>query len=173
MCEGAEVTELPAAPRSPFEMVREFCIAAGGEVPASVVESVPREQSDFRQRILDEEVEELRAAASKNDIVSIADALADIVYVACGTAVTYGIPFDRVFAEVHRSNMTKFGPDGPFLRDDGKIMKGPGYEPPDIAGSLARDLPSQQCQHSLCGLAGGSCVAYDVQRLPERGGVVR
>jgi predicted HAD superfamily Cof-like phosphohydrolase len=108
----------------------------------------------------------------KNDIVSIADALADIVYVACGTALTYGIPFDRVFAEVHRSNMTKFGPDGPYLRADGKVMKGPDYEPPDIAGCLARDLPSQERQHGLHRPVNRPCVAHHVQRLPQRGGVV-
>lgn len=154
-------------------MVSEFHAAGGGRVPASVVESVEPEHAELRQRILDEEVDELRAAVSKNDIVSIADALADIVYVACGTAVTYGIPFDRVFTEVHRSNMTKFSPDGPYLRADGKIMKGPDYEPPDIAGCLARDLSSQERQHGLYRLGDRAGVAHDVQRLPQRGGVVR
>lgn len=154
-------------------MVCEFHAAEGGRVPASAAGSVEPEHAELRQRILDEEVEELRAAVSKNDIVSIADALADIVYVACGTAVTYGIPFDRVFAEVHRSNMTKFGPDGPYLRADGKIMKGPDYEPPDIAGCLARDLRSQDRQHGLDRLGDRPCVAHHVQRLPQRGGIVR
>jgi predicted HAD superfamily Cof-like phosphohydrolase len=153
-------------------MVCEFHTAAGGQVPLSVVESVAAEQAELRRRILDEEVDELRAAVSKNDVVSIADALADIVYVAYGTAVTYGIPLDSVFAEVHRSNMTKIGPDGPYLRADGKITKGPDYEPPDIAGCLTWDLSSQERPHGLHRLADRSCVAHDVKRLPERGGIV-
>lgn len=153
-------------------MVCEFHTAAGGKVPASVVESVASEQAELRQRILDEEVDELRAAVSKNDIVSIADALADIVYVACGTAVTYGIPFDRVFAEVHRSNMTKFGPDGPYLRADGKIMKGPGYEPPEIAGSIFRDLLPQERPDRLQCLPDWPRVADHVKRFPDRRRVV-
>jgi predicted HAD superfamily Cof-like phosphohydrolase len=149
-------------------MVCEFHAAAGGQVPAYVVESVAPELSELRQRILDEEVDELRAAVSKNDIVSIADALADIVYVACGTAVTYGIPFDRVFAEVHRSNMTKFGPDGPYLRDDGKIMKGPDYEPPEIAARVFGDLLPQKCPYGLSRLRDRPFVADYMKRLSQR-----
>jgi predicted HAD superfamily Cof-like phosphohydrolase len=116
--------------------VREFHAAVGGTVPPAPTTNVRPELRDLRQRILEEEVDELRAAVITNDLVAIADALADIVYVACGTAATYGIPFDDVFSEVHRSNMTKTGPNGPVLRHDGKIAKGPDYEPPDLARYL-------------------------------------
>ena len=87
----------------------------------------------LRQNLLDEEIWEYWRAESDNDIVEIADALADIVYVAVGTAIAYGVPFDKVFAEVHRSNMSKLDKDGkPIYREDGKVMKGENYEPPNI-----------------------------------------
>ena len=87
----------------------------------------------LRRRLLNEEFTEYLQAETKDDLVEIADALADIIYIACGTAVAYGIPLDRVFAEVHRSNMSKLGENGrPIYRDDGKVLKGPTYSPPNI-----------------------------------------
>jgi predicted HAD superfamily Cof-like phosphohydrolase len=63
--------------------------------------------------------------------------LADLIYVAVGTAISLGIPIDDVFAEVHRSNMSKTGPDGKAIRRaDGKILKGPNYSPADIESLL-------------------------------------
>lgn len=98
---------------------------------------IPAGEADLRQALLDEEVEELRAAVAAADVVGIADALADIVYIACGTAHSYGIDLDAVVTEVHRSNMTKLGGDGrPIYRDDGKVLKGPSYEPPQLATIL-------------------------------------
>ena len=88
---------------------------------------------DLRKKLLAEEYNEYTTAEEEDDIVEIADALADLIYIACGTAVAYGIPLDRVFAEVHRSNMSKLGENGrPIYRDDGKVLKGPTYSPPDI-----------------------------------------
>ena len=96
-------------------------------------------QAALRQALIDEEVDELRTAVQAQDIVGIADALADILYVAYGTAHVYGIDLDAVVNEVHRSNMTKLDEAGlPIRRDDGKILKGPGYEPPDVAKILAQ-----------------------------------
>jgi len=69
------------------------------------------------------------------DVVEAADALADLRYVTEGAAVEWGIPLDAVTDEVHRSNMAKRG--GP-VREDGKILKPPGWTPPDVAGVLAR-----------------------------------
>jgi predicted HAD superfamily Cof-like phosphohydrolase len=94
-------------------------------------------QVQLRQALIEEEVAELAAAAANDDLVGIADALADIVYVAYGTAHVYGIDLDAVLTEVHASNMTKLGADGrPVRRADGKILKGPDYRPPDIATVL-------------------------------------
>lgn len=67
------------------------------------------------------------------DLVAIADALGDLEYVTNGAALEMGIPLPDVVAEVHRSNMTKLGQDGkPIYREDGKILKGPGFEEPDL-----------------------------------------
>jgi predicted HAD superfamily Cof-like phosphohydrolase len=104
---------------------------------AEVPTVVGTELARLRQALIDEEVDELRAAAVAGDVVEIADALADIVYVAYGTARVYGIDLDAVLDEVHSSNMTKLGADGrPVRRADGKVLKGPDYRPPDIARVL-------------------------------------
>ena len=97
------------------------------------------DQVELRMSLIDEEVDELRAGARDGDLVEVADALADIVYVAYGTACVYGIDLDAVLDEVHASNMTKLGPGGrPVRRSDGKVLKGPDYRPPDVNGVLAR-----------------------------------
>ena len=71
------------------------------------------------------------------DFVETADALGDLQYVVIGTNVALAIPGDKVFAEIHRSNISKLGADGkPLYREDGKILKGPNYKPPDIKGVL-------------------------------------
>ena len=81
-----------------------------------------------------------RAAAAddgERDTVAAADALADLVYVIYGMALETGIDLAAVLAEVQRSNMSKLGADGrPVYREDGKVLKGPGYFPPDVAGVL-------------------------------------
>lgn len=93
---------------------------------------------ELRRGLLKEEYTEYMEAEFENDVVDIADALADMVYVICGTALSYGIPLDEVFAEVHRSNMTKVEADGKVRRrDDGKILKPESYEPPDIKSIIA------------------------------------
>jgi predicted HAD superfamily Cof-like phosphohydrolase len=103
---------------------------------------IPPEEAQLRQALLDEEVDELRAAVAAGDVVGIADALADIVYIACGTAHAYGVDLDAAVTEVHRSNMTKLGADGrPVYRDDGKVLKGPSYEPPRLAAVLGLAPP--------------------------------
>jgi predicted HAD superfamily Cof-like phosphohydrolase len=121
-----------------FEAVGEFHAAFGVTSRSVPTAAVPAAELALRQDLLDEEVDELRDAVRAADVVAIADALADIVYIACGTAQALGIPFDDVFAEVHRANMSKLGADGrPILRADGKILKGPTYTPPDVAAVLA------------------------------------
>lgn len=121
---------------TPFQKLREFHSAFGalvGENP-----SLPdAETRALRIRILKEEWEEYLKAEEENDLVEIADALADMIYIAYGTGVAYGLPMDAIFDEVHRSNMAKLGPDGkPIRRDDGKILKPEGWTPPDVAGVI-------------------------------------
>jgi predicted HAD superfamily Cof-like phosphohydrolase len=90
-----------------------------------------------RNKLIREEVQELVEATIFGNLVGIADGLADIVYVAYGTAYTYGIDLDAVLAEAHRSNMSK--EPGPT----GKAVKGAAYSPPDVAGVLARQEVAQ------------------------------
>jgi predicted HAD superfamily Cof-like phosphohydrolase len=103
---------------------------------------VTSELAALRLRLQREETEELAEAIEAGDVVGVADALADLVYVAYGTAITYGIDLDAVLAEVHRSNMSKLGRDGrPVMREDGKVLKSPWYTPPDVDGVLKQQLP--------------------------------
>lgn len=98
--------------------------------------------AQLRVALLREETEEFAVATDKHDLVAIADALADVVYVAYGAAVTYGIDLDAVISEVHRSNMSKLDEDGrPVLRDDGKVLKSHRYRPPQIGAVLDDQLP--------------------------------
>ena len=119
---------------TPEQMLREFHGSKaihGGLMPAAPTAGIPGWVRDLRLDLLDEEVRELHEAVEMGDIVKIADAIGDIAYVIAGTAVTYGIPFDAVLAEVHRSNMTKVNTPA-----EAKLVKGPDYEPPRIAEVL-------------------------------------
>jgi predicted HAD superfamily Cof-like phosphohydrolase len=103
---------------------------------------IPAELAKLRVDLLVEETGEFADASAKNDIVGIADALADIVYVAYGAAVTYGIDLDAALREVHRSNMSKLDEHGrPVYREDGKVLKSARYRPPDISGILSTQPP--------------------------------
>lgn len=84
----------------------------------------------LRLRLMAEELGEVSCAMHENDLTKIADGLADLVYVVVGTAIAYGIPFNEVFTEVHRSNMTK--PKLDENQKGGKVKK-EGFEPPQIA----------------------------------------
>lgn len=119
--------------------VRAFHQAYGLPVADRPVAHLDSQTVQLRQDLIDEELAELRDAAAAGDIVEVADALADLVYIAYGTAWVYGIDLDAVLDEVHDSNMTKLGADGrPVRRADGKILKGPDFRQPDIAAVLAR-----------------------------------
>lgn len=120
----------------PYDAVDQFHEAFN--LPRGETPHLPsHEVRDLRTKLLREEFMEYMDAEHTDDLVEIADALADIIYIACGTAVAYGIPLDRVFAEVHRSNMAKLGPDGkPIYREDGKVMKPADWQPPRIAQTL-------------------------------------
>jgi predicted HAD superfamily Cof-like phosphohydrolase len=88
----------------------------------------------LRDKLIEEEANELAdAMESDEDLVPIADAICDLIYVLCGTAVSFGIPLDECWAEVQRSNMSKLNPDGSVLeRSDGKILKGENFTEPDL-----------------------------------------
>lgn len=100
---------------------------------------IPDRVKALRCALVEEEAAELRAAVEADDIVGVADAIADLLYVVYGAALTFGIPVPAVFTEVHRSNMTKVDDAGrPIRREDGKVMKGPNFSPPDLLPVLRR-----------------------------------
>jgi predicted HAD superfamily Cof-like phosphohydrolase len=90
---------------------------------------------DLRYRLMQEENNEYLEAAKNKDLVEIADALGDKLYILCGTILAHGLQdkIVEVFDEIQRSNMSKLSTDGsPVIRDDGKILKGPNYFKPNI-----------------------------------------
>lgn len=102
------------------------------------VHDVPANLLRLRETLLEEETAEFVVASHRRDLVGMADALADVVYVAYGTALTLGVDLDALLDEVHRSNMSKLDARGrPVLRDDGKVLKSPRYHAPDIEARLA------------------------------------
>ena len=93
----------------------------------------------LRYNLMKEENEEYHEAVQNNDIVEIADALGDMLYILCGTIIVHGLQYkiEEVFEEIQRSNMSKLGSDGrPIYREDGKVMKGPDYFKPDFTKIL-------------------------------------
>ena len=93
----------------------------------------------LRYKLMREENEEYLEAASDNDLVEVADALGDMLYILCGTIIEHGMQdkIEEVFNEIQRSNMSKLGEDGnPIYREDGKVLKGPNYFKPNIAEIL-------------------------------------
>jgi predicted HAD superfamily Cof-like phosphohydrolase len=111
--------------------------AFGKAVADSPTLDVDPDQRAQEVRMILEESQEAIDAIARGGLVEIAHELSDVVIVAYGVAAFYGIDLDRVLDEVHRANMSKLGADGrPIYRDDGKVLKGPGYQPPDIAAAL-------------------------------------
>lgn len=122
-------------------MVREFHVTY--EIPiAETLGHPPEDRIILRRKLIEEEYWEYDLEVENGDIVNLAKELADIVYVVYGAALEYGIPLDKVFTEVHRSNMTKLDSDGTVLRrEDGKVLKGPNYKEPDIESILGLTTP--------------------------------
>jgi len=99
------------------------------------------EKNMLRYKLMREENEEYLEAANDNDLVEVADALGDMLYILCGTIIEHGLQYkiEEVFEEIQRSNMSKLGEDGePIYRDDGKVLKGPNYFKPHIKAILER-----------------------------------
>ncbi len=96
-------------------------------------------KNELRFNLMKEENEEYLEAVQNNDIVEIADALGDMLYILCGTILEHGLQhkIEEVFDEIQRSNMSKLGEDGkPIYREDGKVMKGPNYFKPNFSDIL-------------------------------------
>ena len=115
-----------------FQKVKTFMQTFGQEV-----KSKPSFSSDkineLRYNLIREELDELKQAMNNKDILEVADALTDILYVTYGAGHAFGIDLDKCFDEVQRSNMSKLDKDGkPIYNEHGKVMKGPDYFKPDL-----------------------------------------
>ena len=98
-----------------------------------------KEKNKLRYNLMAEENFEYLEAANNDDIIEVADALGDMLYILCGTIIEHGMQYkiEEVFDEIQRSNMSKLGEDGkPIFRKDGKVLKGPNYFKPNISKIL-------------------------------------
>ena len=121
---------------SPADLVREFHLAFGLDARTTPTEVAP-DLAAHRGELLAEEAAEVAEVSVSGPLDRLAHELADVVYVAYGTALVHGVDLDAVIAEIHRANMTKIGPGGEIVRrDDGKVLKGEHYEAPDVSGVL-------------------------------------
>ena len=102
---------------------------------------LPLDIIKLRFNLMKEENEEYLEAAENNDMIEVADALGDMLYILCGTILTHGMQhkIQEVFEEIQRRNMSKLGEDGqPIYREDGKVLKGPNYFKPNIKDILEK-----------------------------------
>jgi len=115
-----------------FEKVKIFMKTFGQEVKNEA--SFPNDQiKQLRYNLIKEELDELRAAIEEKNLLEVADALTDILYVTYGAGHAFGIDLDKCFNEIQDSNMSKLGEDGkPIYNDVGKVMKGPKYFKPNL-----------------------------------------
>ena len=102
--------------------------------------NIPEEIKQLRFKLMEEENLEYLKATRENDLVEIADALGDMLYILCGTIISHGLQnkIEEIFQEIQSSNMSKLGNDGkPIYNNKGKVMKGPNYFKPDLTKFVA------------------------------------
>jgi len=127
--------------REQLAQVQDFHETFGVHIENEPAARIPKELSDMRTDLMEEELREYRVACQHGDIVEIADALTDMLYVVFGTIVTHGLQDIAVelFDEVQRSNMSKLDGNGrPVHREDGKVLKSSSYSPPDLGPIISR-----------------------------------
>ena len=121
-----------------FEKVGLFMSTFGQEVKKKSELSSDKINT-LRLSLIQEELDELTKAIKEKDILEVADALTDILYVTYGAGHSFGINLDKCFEEVQKSNMSKLGKDGkPIYNENGKVMKGPDYFKPDLSKFLIK-----------------------------------
>ena len=122
-----------------FEKVKTFMQTFGQEVKIKPSFSTDK-INDLRYNLIKEELSELKEAMDNKDLLEVADALTDILYVTYGAGHAFGINLDKCFDEVQKSNMSKLGKDNkPIYNEHGKVMKGPDYFKPDLSKFLRKD----------------------------------
>ena len=118
-----------------LDAVKLFHTTYGLGVSTEMKADLGKQKNNLRFELMKEENEEYLEAVQNNDIVEIADALGDMLYILCGTILEHGLQhkIEEVFDEIQRSNMSKLGEDGqPIYREDGKVMKGKNYFKPNF-----------------------------------------
>ena len=115
-----------------FEKVGKFMKTFGQEVKSNSGLSTDKINL-LRIKLIEEELQEFKKAIQENNLIEVADALTDILYVTYGAGHAFGINLDKCFEEVQNSNMSKLGSDGkPIYNEHGKVMKGPKYFEPNL-----------------------------------------
>ena len=125
-----------------LRMLEEFHTVFGAHMERTPTVGLTEETIALRVSLIQEELNEYRQAAEARDLVGVADALSDLMYVVLGTYVAHGLQdlAEPLFAEVHSSNMSKLDENGRVIyRPDGKVLKSALWRPPDLAGILERD----------------------------------
>lgn len=127
--------------KSKIAAVTKFHTAFKLNMNSKPIADIGKERNLLRFNLMKEENEEYLEAANNNDIIEVADALGDMLYILCGTIIEHGMQdkIDEVFNEIQKSNMSKLGDDGkPIYREDGKVLKGSNYFKPNIAHILEK-----------------------------------
>ena len=120
-----------------FEKVKQFMQTFGQDVKTKASFS-DEKTNQLRLDLIMEELDELKNAMESKDLLEVADALTDILYVTYGAGHAFGINLDKCFDEVQNSNMSKLGKNGkPIYNESGKVMKGPDYFKPDLSKFLS------------------------------------
>lgn len=137
----SEITTETLSLKATINRVREFHDAFGISNADTPTADLTKADLELRHRLMHEENEEYLEAAQKGDLVEVADALGDMLYILCGTILKHGLhdKIEDVFEEIQRSNMSKLDANGePIYREDGKVLKSELYFRPDIASILNR-----------------------------------
>tara|TARA_B110000008_G_scaffold167470_1_gene167412 strand:- start:144 stop:542 length:399 start_codon:yes stop_codon:yes gene_type:complete len=119
----------------PINSVKKFHNAFNIDISNKPTVNIPFDKIELRHKLMFEENQEYYEAAKNMDLIEVADALGDMLYILCGTILTHGMQhkIEEVFDAIQDSNMSKLGEDGkPIYREDGKVLKGPNYFKPKI-----------------------------------------
>ena len=125
--------------KNKIKAVQDFHVAFGLGIQHKPIAKLDENKLKLRFDLMAEENGEYLEAAKNNDLIEVADALGDMLYILCGTILEHGMQYkiEEVFNEIQRSNMSKLGEDGnPIYREDGKVLKGPNYFKPNIANII-------------------------------------
>lgn len=150
--------------KNKLKAVELFHKTFGAPVSESQTPLLLHGRGKLRFDLMKEENEEYKDAMIKEDLVGIADALGDMLYILCGTIVEHGLQhkIDEVFDEIQRSNMSKLGEDGnPIYREDGKVLKGPNYFKPNIEKILFKKEEPKKRFISIAAISGNEVIAKD------------